>query len=159
MLAQENPWSLIQLIFTVKPMLSFGRPCMALLAYTQWSFCPTRNRLRAHYEALLDAYREAWMPHLGLEGIEAASTLSRQQYRECDEPAVYGYGIANNTVAKITRCLKAFCLELRSELFDEPNHCHCQYEANAEHPWQTRFLPRFGRALQLGPEFRPILLI
>jgi hypothetical protein len=58
---------------------------MALLAYTQWSFCPTRNRLRAHYEALLDAYREAWLHHLGLEGIEAASTLSRQQYRECDE--------------------------------------------------------------------------
>jgi len=41
----------------------------------------------------------------------------------------------------------AFGFDLRSEVFDERNHCPCQYEANAKHPRQTRFLPPRGMAL------------
>jgi hypothetical protein len=46
---------------------------------------------------------------------------------------------------------------LRSEVI-EPNRYHYQYEANAKQPGQARF-PHRGLALQLDPEFRPILLI
>lgn len=66
-------------------MILSGRPIMASFAYARPLGCHVCDLLRENFKQLLDAYREACLRQLELGGMDAASTKTRREYRECEE--------------------------------------------------------------------------